>query len=136
MLSDIYRFVLAHAQVIRESALHVYYSALVFTPHDTAFYKAYCNEDVNFIRVLQGLDSQWPRGLGVFLGHAGTVFSIAFSPDGSRLASASYGSSIWLWNATSGELIASLEGHCGSVRSVAFSPDGLLLASGSYDYSV
>ncbi len=50
--------------------------------------------------------------------------SVAFSPDGQRLASASQDQTVKIWNsATGGELLA-LKGHTGWVRSVAFSPDG------------
>jgi len=71
--------------------------------------------------------------LHTFIGHSGSVNSVAFSPDGMLLASGSSDSTIKLWNVESGQLVRTITGHAGIVRSVAFSPDGILLASGSTD---
>jgi len=68
--------------------------------------------------------------------HTSTVFSVAFSPDGSTVASGSKDSSIKLWSVPEGDLITSLDDHNDWVNSVAFSPDGTKLASGSNDKNV
>jgi hypothetical protein len=65
-----------------------------------------------------------------------TVFSVAFSPDGSLIASVSKDKTVRVWNAATGTLHRTLEGHSDWVRSVAFSPDGSLIASGSADNTV
>ncbi len=65
--------------------------------------------------------------------HTGAVLSLAFSPDGKLLASASSDRSVRLWNMPSGTEHQQLDGHLGLVRCIAFSPDGKLLASGSWD---
>ncbi|KAF9504995.1 hypothetical protein BS47DRAFT_1437375 [Hydnum rufescens UP504] len=104
--------------------------------HDTALYKVYFKETSGSIRVLQGMDSQWPRILATFHGHCSPISSIACSKDGLKMASGSYDHSIRLWDVTSGFLIATLVGHTYSVNSVSFSPDGWRLASGSIDLSI
>src|SRR5215475_469280 len=63
--------------------------------------------------------------------HGGTVRSVAFSPDGKLLASASEDKTIKLWQVSTGKHIRLFNGHAGSVYSVAFSPDGKTLASSS-----
>ena len=61
------------------------------------------------------------------------VNSIAFSPDGRILASASSDKVIRLWDMEKGKEIKELKGHKDGVISVTFSPDGTRLASTSYD---
>jgi WD40 repeat protein len=62
--------------------------------------------------------------------------SLAFSPDGTRLAAATGDGLVKLWNTATGEELRSLFGHTRQVESVAFSPDGTRLASASGDKTV
>ena len=64
-------------------------------------------------------------------GHRAEVYSVAFSPDGSILASGAGDDTVRLWDAVTGKHKRTLKGH--SAYSVAFSPDGSTLASGSAD---
>ncbi|KAK5661879.1 hypothetical protein OQA88_9987 [Cercophora sp. LCS_1] len=75
-------------------------------------------------------------GLLTLEGHRNPVQSVAFSPDGQRLASGSNDQTVKIWDPASGQCLQTLEGHRDSVQSVAFSPDGQRLASGSNDQTV
>ena len=81
------------------------------------------------------------NGLGKDKAHKKGVYSLAFSPDGKMLASASRDGSVKLWKLDSNNNFSSLEqtledAHEKGVNSVAFSPDGNILATGGRDDTV
>jgi WD40 repeat protein len=65
--------------------------------------------------------------------HAGTITGLAFSPDGSTLATASTDHSIRVWDFIRREPIMALQGHLSEIWSVAYSPDGQNIVSGAKD---
>jgi serine/threonine protein kinase len=72
--------------------------------------------------------------------HLREVHSLAFSPDGKKLAAGSgtLDGLVWLWDLSGEKAQESgvLQGHKAPVDALAFSPDGRLLASGGYDKTV
>jgi WD40 repeat protein/tRNA A-37 threonylcarbamoyl transferase component Bud32 len=76
------------------------------------------------------------RQLATLHGHADSVLAVAFSPDGSRIASASADGMVKVWDRQSLREVLTLPGHGAAVAVVAFSPDGRQLASGSADGNV
>jgi WD40 repeat protein len=70
------------------------------------------------------------------LGHANSLSSIAYSPDGRQIISGSQDRTIKLWDVVTGREIRTFSGHTNSVVSVAFSPDGRQIVSGSFDRTI
>ncbi len=74
-----------------------------------------------------------------FEGHTDAVWSVAFSPDGTKLASSSgalmtsQDNTVRVWDVATGEELMRFEGHTDQVTVVTFSPDGEFVLSGSDD---
>jgi WD40 repeat protein len=79
------------------------------------------------------LQAEYDFPYRVLEGHQKGVRSVAFSPDGSLLASASDDKIVKIWRVSDGQEIHSIAGHKKGVKTIAFSPDGTMLASGSDD---
>jgi WD40 repeat protein/tRNA A-37 threonylcarbamoyl transferase component Bud32 len=69
-------------------------------------------------------------------GHQALVNSLMFSPDGQRLASASWDRTVRLWDPATGKNLSTWSGHGDDVLDVHFQPDGRQVASASSDGTV
>src|SRR5271166_4711471 len=78
---------------------------------------------------VSSLSAQEPKLRATLQGHSQPVVSVAFSPDGKTLASASYDGTLKLWDVTNGKERTTFKGHRGCVGAVAFNADGKTLAS-------
>ena len=67
-------------------------------------------------------------------GHSQSAYTVAFSPDGRKLASTD-GGTLRFWDTETGKLLPD-EGKLGARYSLAYSPDGKLVACGSGVYDV
>lgn len=69
-------------------------------------------------------------------GHGGVVEAIAWSPDGSLIATVSNDHSVRVWDVDNRHLVHVLRGHTGAVVAVAFTPDSRMLVTGARDKTV
>jgi WD40 repeat protein/3',5'-cyclic AMP phosphodiesterase CpdA len=79
------------------------------------------------------VDAVTERVVRVLSGHTRGVNAVAFSPDGTLIATGSDDRTARIWDASTGAPRTTLTGHTDAVRAVAFSPDGTVIATGSAD---
>ncbi|UKZ72431.1 hypothetical protein TrVFT333_000060 [Trichoderma virens FT-333] len=136
LVQDARRFIFRNKSVIESTPLQVYVSALIFSPLQSKIRKIFKDEEPSWMLLKPAVEAGWDACLQTLEGHNDWVSSVAFSPNGQRLASGSRDHTIRVWDASSGACLRTLEGHSGWVSSVVFSPDGQRLASGSHDNTV
>jgi WD40 repeat protein len=73
------------------------------------------------------------RERAILHGHQGTIWHVAFSPDNSRIVTASDDHTARLWDVATGALVKTLDGHAGPIWFAAFSPKGDRIVTASAD---
>ena len=68
----------------------------------------------------------------VAYGHASRIFDVAFSPDDTRIVSASEDTTARVWCCQDASQAALLHGHSAEVMRAAWSPHGSLIATGVF----
>ena len=134
-MNDTYRLITAHGDTITANPLQLHLAVLPMIPQNCVLARTYPRTD-NDLHIRAGRDRDWPRHLAEWTGHNGAVSSVVFSMDGMRVVSGSYDKTVRIWDAVTGNSIATLEGHTNPVTSVAFSMDGMRVVSGSWDKTV
>ena len=81
-------------------------------------------------------DAETGVELHALMGHSAAITSLAFTPDGARLASGSEDLTIKLWDPALGQEVLTLRGGNGHAEGADFSPDGLTLAAVNVDQTV
>lgn len=92
------------------------------------------------VRLWDLIKSELGTEPNILAGHVNGIKDVAFSLDGTQLATGSTDNTIRLWSLTNLDHITSIpiQGHTGVINAVAFSPNGIWLASagGENDYKV
>ncbi|KAB8271069.1 WD40-repeat-containing domain protein [Aspergillus minisclerotigenes] len=125
---DAIRFVQYTKVAIESCPLQVYYSSLIYSPMQSITRECYDDRQSirDWIRKEPVVESCWSPCLQTLEGHTDVICSLAWSRDGSRLASGAY-SSARIWDLDTSEC----SGRCYSINCLAWSPDGSRLAAGS-----
>lgn len=136
LLHDLGRFLSKNCAVMDEFPLQLYCSSLLFAPGKSVTRTLWRPELLPCISLLSPADSDWTACFRTLEGRGGKAMSVAFSPDGRQLASASDDGTVNLWAVVRGERLVTVKAHSEPVFSVVFSPDGLHFASASEDGTI
>ncbi|KAF3916575.1 hypothetical protein ABW20_dc0102832 [Dactylellina cionopaga] len=122
---------------VSEAPLQLYSSALAFVPQNSVVGGISSHTIPSWVRNVPKAPEYWSANVETLEGHKRSVNSVAFSPDGSVLASASNDSKIILWSTASMTMLRVIRTKQATADCIAFSPaDGKILASVSLEYKI
>ena len=115
--------------------------AIAFSPDNKMLASGSRDNSIRLWSVTTGqhlatLEEQVVWGTVTHEGHTGDVTALAFSSDGTTLASGGTDNKIRLWDVGAGEHRTAISAHWEHVTALAFSPDSTILASGSTDDTI
>ncbi len=103
----------------------------MFSPAQSLIKRQFQAEELCVI-TNQVMDNEWSACLTTLEGHSGPIDSVAWSTDGTRLASTSHNTSK-IWDSVTGQFQTVLESYSGWIRSVTWSISATWLASISHN---
>ncbi|KDN38810.1 hypothetical protein RSAG8_09216, partial [Rhizoctonia solani AG-8 WAC10335] len=159
LMQDAGRFaVTVVSSPVSQSTPHIYVSVLPFLPSQSPIRKHYTHRMHGMIRVdgtaldrrkallarcfsegpISLIDTSSGRSVRDFnQKDVGVITSLAFSPDGTRVASGTRSGVIWVWDVGSRQIVLGpLKGHEAGTISIIFSHDGTRIISGSRDNTI
>jgi len=133
LLNDCKRFIREFFPVLSVASSHTYYSALPFTPTETALREKYNYELGHSVKILCGPKKTWDECLRTIMMEVPSsfIYSVAVSPNGAFIASGGGNGNVKVWDFVTGAHLQSFHTKHGAVLSVTFSPRGTHIASGS-----
>ncbi|KAB5589985.1 hypothetical protein CTheo_6572 [Ceratobasidium theobromae] len=135
---DAHSFVTSYAaNPTSQSTPHIYISSIPLCPRSSSVFKHYSGRIRGMISLNgSGIDRRETAALATWAFNT-PVRSIAYSPDGNRVAFGCDNGFIGIRNAYDGSVVVdSFKGHTDRVRSIAFSPDGNRFVSSSSDETI
>lgn len=124
-IQDAQRIVLANRHFVDLAPLQIYSSAMIFAPR-TSVVRNVCSRVPSWIRTCPITPPMWSLELQKLEGHTEGVSAVAFSQDGSLLASASADQTVRLWNPATGQETQKLR-NVGYNTTLVFTNDDKIL---------
>jgi WD40 repeat protein len=132
LVDDFERFVLRFFDVIEESVMHIYHSALPWSPTLSLIRELYGRQMMSEVMLMNATDAHWNSCIRTIpFGSTSPIF-VVFSPKGSALAVASY-YNVKIFETATGVATFQIEER---VLCIAFSHDGDMLACGYLDGTI
>lgn len=129
MVYDARRFALDNRAIVEQAPLQAYISALVFSPMESLVRNCYSKEMPAWLIRLPETERKWSNCVQTLEGPGNGYSSIAFSPDGRYLASASESPTlIQLWDTATGALCNTLDSRPDNILQVTFLADDHLVS--------
>ncbi|CAE6477461.1 unnamed protein product [Rhizoctonia solani] len=132
LVEDAHNFVAGYmASPALQSTPHIYVSLLPLCPQSSLVYKHYWGRTRGLLKLKGSLVQNRETAALAIWDVGASAYSVACSPDGSRVAVGTAASKVIIQNAYDGMILIGPLEALSNVKSVAFSPDGINIASAS-----